>query len=253
MTKTILLSIENDVAYCTFNRPQDMNTYNDVMSIELLEAVVEIKNNPNVRFMVLQGADHKFMAGGDVHFFAKNLSQMPAGIDEIIERLNQTIEIMHSMDKITIALIEGPCAGVGISFMLACDFALAANDAKFNTGYSALGLTPDGGMSYLLPRCVGFRKASELLLTSKPFLASEALTLGLINQLCENTNLENNLSELLALLRLRSQHALVGSKRLLNASINNSLKEQLELEKQSFIEQSQSQEFKDCVTHFVSR
>ncbi len=253
MNKTVLLSIENDVAYCTFNRADAMNTYNDVMSIELLEIIREVNHNSEVRFLVLKGTEHKFMAGGDIEFFAKNLSQMPAGVDEIIDRLNETISLLQSMDKITIAVVEGPCAGVGISFMLACDLVYTAEDTKFNTGYCALGLTPDGGMSYFLSRHVGHKKALELLLTSRPFTASAALALGLVNRVSHHDDLMKNVTELLSVLRLRSHKALVGCKQLLKGSLAQSLDEQLSDEKTSFIKLSQTKAFKDCVKAFVSK
>jgi 2-(1,2-epoxy-1,2-dihydrophenyl)acetyl-CoA isomerase len=253
LNKTILLSIEDDVAFCTFNRPKAMNTYNDVMSIELLETIREVNENSTLRFLVLRGADNKFMAGGDIAFFAKNLATMPSGVPEIIDRLNETISLLQSMDKINISVVEGACAGVGISFMLASDIVLVSNRSKFNTGYSALGLTPDGGMSYFLTRHVGQKKALELLLSSEPISASEALSLGLVNQVCDTEDIEPITNSVLQSLRQKSQQALLGCKRLVSDSYTQSLSEQLAKEKASFIALSQTQAFKDNVMTFIKK
>jgi 2-(1,2-epoxy-1,2-dihydrophenyl)acetyl-CoA isomerase len=127
------------------------------------------------------------MAGGDLNDFALRLELSPparlADFRAMIEHnINPTITLMQSLHQPVIAKVRGACAGFGLSFMLGCDLAVAADDAKFTSAYSAIGLPADGGMSHFLPRMIGRRKAMELLLLAERFDAAEAMRLGLVNR-----------------------------------------------------------------------
>ncbi len=249
---TVLLTKDGDTAYVCFNRPNAMNTFNDKMSIDLLATLQDIRDDASIMFVVLKGAENKFMAGGDVSFFAKNLETMPKGVDVIIDRLNESILLLTSMPKMTIAAIEGACAGVGISFCLACDLAICDDNVKFNTGYTALGLSPDGGMTYMLSQHVGRKKALEWILTSECFMAKEALASGLVNQLCCREDLSTVVDGLIQSLRAKSYQALLSCKKLLNNNDIHLLNTQLKEEKESFIRLSQTQDFKSAVRRFIA-
>jgi len=174
MKNTVLLNKDNAVATITFNRPDAMNAFNHEMADEFQNIIQEVKSDPTIRAIQLSGAGDLFMAGGDIEFFYKNLEQMPAGVKEIINQVNQTITAIREMEKPVLACVHGAVAGIGISFMLACDLVIAAEDTKFTLAYSGIGTSPDGGASYNLPRLVGSKKAMELLLLSERFDAQTA-------------------------------------------------------------------------------
>lgn len=253
MDKTVRLEREEDVATISFDRKEAMNAYNDVMSVELLEAMKSVAADNECRFVVLKGVGDLFMAGGDIQFFHDHLAEMPKGVGEIIERLTETITLMQKMDKLVIADVRGACAGVGLSFMLACDFSFVANDCKFNTAYNAIGLSPDGGFTHLLRQHLGVKKAFELTLLHPVFDAYQALQLGLVTEICEREALDCHIDSAINQLRQRSVEAQSNTKRLLYQASEHSLGEQMGLEKDSFIELCQSPAFKAAVTAFMAK
>jgi 2-(1,2-epoxy-1,2-dihydrophenyl)acetyl-CoA isomerase len=182
---TLIASTENGVCRLTLNRPQARNALTAAMADGLLYALRSAADDPRVRAVVLTGAGGAFCAGGDVKTMAKPFDESGTGLraaaDALLHR-TQAAQLLHEMNKPTIALMRGPAAGAGLSLALACDLRLAADDAKLTTAFARVGLSGDYGVSYFLPRLVGQARALALLMTSPTVGAAEAQTIGLVHQ-----------------------------------------------------------------------
>src|SRR5579862_9944684 len=130
MTYTLLFSVTDQIAHISFNRPNAMNSFDDKMADELAALTEEVKNNPSIRAVLLNGTGQLFMAGGDIQFFYHRLDIMPAGVMEIIQKLNISILNLMQMQKPVLASVHGSVAGVGMSLMMACDLVIAAENTK---------------------------------------------------------------------------------------------------------------------------
>jgi len=138
MTTTLTVSKQDQIVTITFNRPEAMNTLNDVMAEELLDVVREIESDNEIKVVVLRGEGPLFMAGGDVGYFYKNLDNLDQHINTIIEKVHDVIKMIYEMPKIVIACVHGSVAGIGMSFMLAADLVIAAEETKFTLAYSRI-------------------------------------------------------------------------------------------------------------------
>ena len=186
MSEPVLLHRDGVVATLTLNRPEVLNTLDFAMVDALVARTAEIAADDSLRVVVLRGAGKHFMAGGDVRTFAGELAHPPAtrqaDFQRMVERVHAAIEHLHRMPHPVVGRVHGAVAGIGLSFMNACDLVVAADNAYFTSAYRHIALTPDGGGSWTLPRLVGLRKAMEILLLSERFDAAEALRLGLVNR-----------------------------------------------------------------------
>ncbi len=250
---TLSLNISDGVAYLTFNRPTVMNTYDLVMSRELPGCMESLAEDDNIKLVVLRGANGVFMAGGDLSFLKEASEQNQEQTIAAIRSLNETIMSIMAMDKLVVAAVEGACAGAGISIMLACDFAYCAQGTKFNTAYSSLGLTPDGGMSFTLPRMVGMKKAMDLILLSEPFWAEDAYNYGIVNKVLAKDNFDYQINQLVQMLVKKPKQTVVNLKALIRHSLSNGLEQQLSEELESFVECTKTLDFKLAVDAFLNK
>jgi len=172
----------------------------------------------------------------------------------MIERLiNPTVEILQGLDQPVVAKVRGACAGFGLSLMLGCDLAVCADSAKFTTAYSAIGLPADGGMSYLLPRVVGRRKAIELLLLGDRFDAAEAVRLGLVTRSVAAEVLDAETDALVRRLKQGPRHAYAEIKHLLASALDGQLESQLQSEAEAFARCGAGADFVEGVNAFLEK
>lgn len=253
MEKTLLFSIDNTIATISFNRPSAMNTFDKTMADELESITDQIRYDNSIRAVVLKGAGQLFMAGGDIKFFYEKLATMPQGVIKIIRTLNASILNLMHMTKPVVASVHGSVAGVGISLMLACDLVIAADTTKFTLAYSGIGITPDGGASYNLPRLVGVKKAMEWLLLSDVFDAKTAYQYGLINWMVSPEKLADETHALLNRLIKGPAQSYARTKYLINQAGQNSLETHLEAEGKAFEECSSTDDFKIGLTAFLKK
>lgn len=258
MADTVLLDVADGVATLTLNRPAALNALSVEMMQDLAAAVRALKARDDVAVVVIAGAGAHFMAGGDLNDFARHLDLTPrARLDAfraIIEHnVNPTVALLQSLHQPVIAKVRGACAGFGLSLLLGCDLAVAAEDAVFTTAYSAIALSADGGMSHFLPRMVGRRKALELLLLAERFPAAEALRLDLVNRVVPADALDATVDALAAQLQRGPRHAYGELKRLVNASVDASLTEQLGREAEAFARCSATADFGEGVEAFLAK
>ncbi len=257
MNEPVLLAREGALAVLTLNRPDALNALDDAMSAALVQHVSALADDPSVRCVVVRGAGRHFMAGGDLRTFAQMTSQAPAArqawFTRMVHDVHAAIEHLRRMPAIVIGSVHGAVAGFGLSLLGACDLAVAANDAYFASAYRNIGLTPDGGGSWTLPRLVGSKKAAEILLLGERFGADEALRLGLVNRVVPLASLEEATRTMANAILAGPALALANAKRLLHESAANTLAEQLHAEAVSFGQCTATGDFVEGITAFLDK
>jgi 2-(1,2-epoxy-1,2-dihydrophenyl)acetyl-CoA isomerase len=227
------------------------------MMDELVVNAMALAADDSVRCVVVRGAGRHFMAGGDIRTFAANLGAPPAqrrqDFTRIVQRVHAAIETIYRMPHPVIAAVHGAVAGFGLSLMCACDLAVAADSSYFTSAYRHIGLTPDGGATYALPRIVGAKKAMEIVLLGERFGVDEALRLGLVNRVVPEAELGAAVGKLAAALAGGPALALRNGKRLINQSLEHSLSMQLDAEAKSFAACSATPDFVEGVEAFLAK
>lgn len=253
MLQTLLFEVTDNIATLTFNRPDAMNALNQQMADELALVTEQILLDDGIRAVLIKGNGDLFMAGGDIRFFYEALDKMPANVLPIVRQVNASILNLAQLPKPVLACVHGSAAGIGMSFMLAADMVIAANNTKFTTAYTKIGLTPDGGLSYTLPKIVGAKKAMELFLLSELFDAKTAYELGLVNWLVEPANLACEAERIIKKLAVGPTKSYATIKQLVGHALEGSLVQQLEAEAKAFVASTATVDFKQGVTAFVTK
>ncbi|MBE1534320.1 enoyl-CoA hydratase-related protein [Actinomadura algeriensis] len=182
MSDTVLYDVTDAVATITLNRPDGMNSLTSEMKDALRGAVERAASDGSARAVILTGAGRAFCAGQDLREHADNLAAGRDLNDTVRKQYNPIVLGIANMGKPVVAAVNGVAAGAGASLALACDLIVASDRSRFATAFTGIGLAPDSGMSWTLPRLVGRAKAAELLLLGEPLKAAEALELGLVNR-----------------------------------------------------------------------
>jgi len=257
MSEPVLLDRAGPVATLMLNRPDVLNTLDFAMVEALVARTAEFADDDTLRVVVLRGAGKHFMAGGDIRTFAGELRHPPAERQErfqrMVERVHAAVENLHRMPHPIVCRAHGAVAGIGLSFMNACDFVIAADNAYFTSAYRHIALTPDGGGSWALPRIVGLRKAMEILLLSERFDAAEALRLGLVNKVVTAEALDAETDNFVRALATAPVQAVRNAKRLVRDSFAHTLSEQLQAEAISFGQCTATADFVEGITAFVEK
>jgi 2-(1,2-epoxy-1,2-dihydrophenyl)acetyl-CoA isomerase len=185
---TVRLDIRDSVAFLTLARPAAANTMNLQFGRDFLAAAFAIEAAA-VRAVVLTGEGKNFCFGGDLKGMMASDADVGAYLRELTTNLHAGMALLARLDAPVIAAVNGTAAGAGLGLVLAADLAIAARSAKFAPAYTAVGLTPDAGCTFLLPRAVGYKRAMELFLTNRVLDAQQALDWGLVNQVVEDESL----------------------------------------------------------------
>jgi 2-(1,2-epoxy-1,2-dihydrophenyl)acetyl-CoA isomerase len=255
--KAVTLSHADGVATVSLARPDALNALDYAMMDALVELTRALAEDDSVRVVVLRGEGRHFMAGGDIRTFAAELSRPAeerAGLlTRIVGRVHGAIEQLARMPHPLVARVQGACAGFGLSLLAACDLAIASDDAYFAAGYRNIGLSPDGGGTWSLPRLVGPRRAAEILLLGERFDAARALEIGLVNRVVPAARLDAEVAAVVATLRAGPRDALRATRRLLRDSPANTLGTQLDAEARSFGRLSALADFTEGVDAFIAK
>ena len=253
----VITEREAGVVTLTLNRPEARNALSDDMIRSLDAAFASGERDESVRAYVIRGAGDHFMAGGDVKgFYAsrnKPAEERRNDTGRMVPPLHLLIYRMRRAPQPIIASMRGAVAGFGMSLMLACDPAIAAEDAFFTLAYCHIGLSPDGSSTWSLPRTVGTRKAMQLALLGERFPAPEALRLGLVNRLVSPALLDEETVKLAQRLASGPGLAIAHTKRLINASLDHTLETQLQMEGVAVADCMSSEDLKEGVTAFVEK
>jgi 2-(1,2-epoxy-1,2-dihydrophenyl)acetyl-CoA isomerase len=229
---TILLDVSDGAATITLNRPEKLNAFAGDMRERLRAALEAVAARPGVRALVLTGAGRAFCAGGDVHAMAA-LASRGAGFEEVLPLLEagrRVIERLAALPIPTLAAVNGPAAGAGMNLALACDLRIASDQASFGATFVRIGLHPDWGGSYFLPRLVGEAKAKELCWLGDVVDAAEAHRIGLVERLVPHERLMDEARSLARRLAAAPATSVRRLKRTLSASRARTLAECLEAE-----------------------
>lgn len=253
MSDTVLYSVADGMATLTLNRPQVMNALDAEMIGRLREVAEQVERDAAVRAVVLRGAGAAFCAGGDVTTFRANLARVPAMVREVAGDLHHAVLALRRAPKPVLASVHGAVAGAGVSLMAAADLAIAADGTKFTLAYGRIGTSPDGGVTYSLPRLVGYRKALELMLLSDPFDAQTALRLGLVNWVVGTEQLAAETDAIARRLALGATVAFGETKRLVYQSTDQTLAAQLDAEVEAFARCAATRDFAEGVTAFTEK
>jgi 2-(1,2-epoxy-1,2-dihydrophenyl)acetyl-CoA isomerase len=230
MSDTILLSIADGVAEITLNRPDKLNAFTQTMHGELREAMQSIRANSTVRAIILTGAGKGFCAGQDL---AESMGNRTGSIDPtqtLQENYNPLIQSIHESGVPFICAVNGVAAGAGASLALACDLVLAAKSAKFIQSFAKIGLVPDAGGTYFLPRLIGVQRAMALAMLAEPLSAEKAEQWGMVWKVVDDTQLMNEARKLAKHLAQQPTVALGLIKRAIHSSAINDLSSQLAME-----------------------
>ena len=257
MNETVLLARTGPVATLTLNRPDALNVLDEAMVDALIPAAADVAADPGIRVLVVQGAGKHFMAGGDIRTFARESSRPPderqRSFQRLVERVHVAVETLARMPQPVVARVQGAVAGFGLSLMNACDLAVASDDAYFAAGYRQIGITPDGGGTWSLPRIVGQRRALGILLLGERFGAADALAMGLVNRVVPLAELDAAVDAVARALADGPREALTATKRLLRGSFDRTLSGQLQAEAVSFGRLSATDDFVEGVASFLEK
>ena len=252
--ETLDLSLRDQVAWITLQRPAAFNALNLLCMKELFDVANRISSDRGVRAVVLTGAGEKaFCAGGDVAGFAADPADVQRLLKEMTGYLHSAISRLAWMDAPLIAAVNGVAAGAGLSLVACCDLAIAADHAKFTSAYTQIGLSPDGSSTYFLSRLLGTRRAMELFMTNRTLTAAEALDWGLINRAVPGAQLLEEAGKLAAQFAQGPTRAYGGIKKLLQMAPSETLESQLEREARQIGELSVTEDGIEGVRAFVEK
>ena len=253
MSDTILFEQHGAIGTLTFNRPDVFNAMNEELILALRDVTASLLDSKSLRALVVKGAGKAFLAGGDVGLFYRRRDVIADEVRPLGNALHAGIINIRNLPFPVIAQIHGAVAGAGLSVALACDFAIAAEGAQFTTAYAKIGLSPDGGSTFSLPRIVGLRKATELVMLSESLTAAEASELGLVNKVVAEDQLDAEVHKLAERLASGATQAFARAKRLLTQSFSTPIHQQLADEISFFSECARTADFKEGVTAFVEK
>jgi|SRR5688500_6658219 len=253
--ETIQFEARGDVSVITLNRPESLNALTLAVAGEFKTAVAEAVKQ-GARAIVLTGAGRAFCAGGDLREMQKIASQngrVEAFFDEPLRELNDCIMLIRSTPLPFIAAVNGAASGGGCNLALACDLVIAGESARFNQAFVKIGLVPDCGGTFILPRLVGWRRATQLMMTGEVVSAAEALAMGMINAVVADDQLIAQTMAMAEALAGAPTAAIGRIKELLEGSANNDYGEQLELEREAQLKSGLTKDFKEGVAAFIEK
>jgi len=250
----ILLDIRDGIARVTLNRPDRLNSFNDAMHATLRDALAHVRADASVRVMLLTGAGRGFCAGQDLADRAVAPGEAAVDLGASIERNYMPLILgLRDLPLPVLCAVNGVAAGAGANIALACDIVIAAKSASFIQAFCRIGLVPDSGGTYLLPRLVGRARAMGLALLGEKLSAEQAAQWGLIWQCVDDADLGRTVDALVAQLAQAPTRGLAAIKRALRASEGATLEAQLALERDLQRELGYSEDYREGVAAFVGK
>ena len=249
--ENIQFNIENGIANITLNRPEVYNSFNDAMSTEFKQALDECGTNEDVRVILISGAGKAFCAGQDLK--EATAPEAPE-IGEIVSKhYNPIIEKICALEKPVVAAINGVAAGAGANIALACDIVVAKESAHFIQAFCNIGLIPDSGGTFFLPRLIGLKKASALMMLGDKVSAKEAERMGMIYKYFPDDEFDAAVQKLCDKLVLMPTKGLGLIKKALHYSLNNDLTTQLGIEEALQTTASHTDDYNEGVQAFLEK
>ncbi len=254
MYEHILVSEAEGIATITLNRPDKLNAFIGHMRRDLAEALEHAGSDRSIKVVILTGAGRAFCSGGDVGFMAELMERGDADeFSRILGAGRRVITAIRSMTKPVIASINGPAAGAGFNLALACDLRIASSNATFTQSFVKVGLHPDWGGTYFLPRLVSPNKACEMFFLGDAIDAAEALRLNIVNQVVAPEELESATLQLAERLRAAPAIVIAAAKQAIYASSSSDLDEMLRYETEAQLRCFESDDAHEGVRSFFEK
>jgi 2-(1,2-epoxy-1,2-dihydrophenyl)acetyl-CoA isomerase len=252
--QTLQIEIEGEIGTLTLNRPDAFNAMSPEMIGELATAFAWFADRAPIRALIVTGAGRAFCAGGDVNWFRKGVEDeeidLPSSVRRGAEALHLAIVELRRIPCPVIAAINGPAAGAGFSLALACDLRIASEAAFFAPAYGRIGASPDGGMTYFLPRVVGPSRALEILLEDPDMGPEAALAERIVGEVVPADELMARARAKAELLAAKAPHYVRMAKLLVGGSIEHTLTEHLQLERHGIADSMATEDLRNGVTAF---
>ena len=251
--KTIILSIDSAVATLALNRPERLNALNVAVHAEIREALTQVESNAAIRCLVITGEGRAFCSGQDLtdRVMTEN-TQIDTGAS-LDRDYNPLVRRLVAFPVPTIAAVNGPAVGAGANLALGCDILLMARSAYLQEAFARIGLVPDAGGTWLLPRIVGLKRALAMCLTAEQVPADECQRIGIAYKVFDDATFRADIAKAAALLAMGPTLAYRLMKQALNASFTNDLNAQLDLERDLQREAGRSQDFREGVKSFLEK
>jgi 2-(1,2-epoxy-1,2-dihydrophenyl)acetyl-CoA isomerase len=254
MPAEILTEREGSVGWVRINRPARLNAFSLTMREELEVALARMEADPDVRVVILTGVGRAFCTGGDVRVMQDLIDADDIDrFEELVRAGARVVQLIDQMSKPVIAAVNGPAAGAGACLALACDLRLASETATIGFGFLRVGLHPDWGGSYFLPRLVGGALAAEFLYTGEMIKAERAERLGLFNRVVAHGELDSAARTLAGQVSAGPPGIVVDVKRTLRRSLEGTLEEVLELETEAQLRAFNSPDFREGIVSFIEK
>ncbi|HEY0030867.1 MAG TPA: enoyl-CoA hydratase-related protein [Bacteroidia bacterium] len=235
----------------TLNRPDKFNSFNREMALQMQAALDQAKSDPAIRAVQLTGEGKAFCAGQDL---SEAMDTNGPGIERIVrEHYNPIIEKIRLLEKPVVCAVNGVAAGAGANIALACDIVVAGNAASFIQAFSKIGLIPDSGGTFFLPRLIGFGKASALMMLGDKVSAADAEKMGMIYKVTDDATLETEASAIAKAISEMPTKGIGMTKKLLNQSMNNSMEKQLEYEGDMQVHAALTYDYNEGVNAFLEK
>lgn len=251
MSSSISFEIKDSIAFIALNRPEKFNSFNREMALRLQEVLDECADNDSIRAIAITGNGKAFCAGQDI---SELVGDEPMGIDKILsEHYNPIVRRIRALHKPVVAAVNGVAAGAGANIALACDVVLASESAAFIQAFSKIGLIPDSGGTFTLPRLIGFQKASAIMMLGDKISAAEAEKMGMIYKVFSNETFAAESYKIVTTLANMPTQALALTKRALNESIHHNLEQQLSLEDELQRKAAGTADYNEGINSFLEK
>ncbi len=250
----VLYDVTDHVATITFNRPEIQNTISHTMLTSLSEMMLEADKNTDVRAVIITGTKKFFCAGLDLRgsSISDNLADSDATPTNLDLR-NAPPMVLHNMDTPTIASLNGSAAGYGLDLALGCDIRIMADTAKLAAAFTARGVVPESGGTWILPRLIGWSKAAELIFTAKKLNAQEAVELGLVSRAVPRDDIEEEAVKLAQAIAKNAPLAVQASKRMMRMGMNETYNDHIHHVYLQLLPLFKSKDFKEGVASFMEK
>lgn len=249
---SLRVEIREHVGYVTFARPEAANTIHLQFGKEFLAAALRIETTPGVRAVLVTGEGRNFCFGGDLRSMLGTEQSIQSYLSELTTDLHSGMSIFARLDAPVIAAVNGTAAGAGLGLVLAADIAIAARTAKFTSAYSGVGLTPDAGCTFLLPRTIGRKRAMDMFLTNRVLSADQAFEWGLISEIVDDADLMEKAGKLASQIANGPVGAFGAIKKLM-AESQPGFDAQLRLESDSIASRGATNEGREGINAFLGK
>jgi enoyl-CoA hydratase/carnithine racemase len=253
--ETMRLEIDGEIGTLTLDRPKVLNAMSPELIGELVVAAAWLADRAPLRALIVTGEGRAFSAGGDVTWFKQGVDDPDADLPSEVRRgadvLHKAIVDFRRIPYPVVAAVNGVAAGAGFSLALMCDTRIASSEAAFVCAYGRIGASPDGGMTYFLPRIVGPGRAIELLLSDPVITAEQALEERIVSEVTEPDELADRARAKAEELAARAPHYVRMSKRLISQSLENTLADHLQLERHGIADSMATEDLREGVTAFL--